>query len=218
MRKGLDHLRDVGSDEGFQLHDFMRKDFRWNPRPTEQGVIEQIEGSVGRFIQEQFDYADKALEHFYRQVRVVETTWVSGIEAPQTDENDNVVYRRDEFGDYEEDWTQLTGQDAEELIFRLQRVISTIGEQVTRLYMRAQFAYNVWDDEYWEAYRKPIDGTQNDRIAIARRETRDSRYFYMYQYWYWKSVHDKLQNVEKVKKDVERFVERRLRDRGTMYG
>lgn len=220
LNRGLDKIRHLRpeEDEQFELHNFFRNDFRWEPRAAESEILETIEERASKFADELFQSADQALEEFYASIRVPVIEWTPAGEMPKMDENNNLVWEVDQFGEYVENWDNLTGQDCEAAIFRLQRVVSIVQPELSKLYIRAQFSYNVWDDEYWEAYRRPVDGTQSDRTARARRDTRDSRYFYMLQYSFWRIVHDRLQDVIQVKRDIENYVNRRLRDRGDVYG
>lgn len=173
-------------------------------------MIAQIELEAEQFAKEVFEPAYRVIEKFYQSVRKVETSWEGQIEAPVYDEDGRLTYQKNHLGEYIEDWSQLTGQDADEAIFGLQRVITEAGDRVSKLYMRAQFAYYVHDDEYWTEYKAPIEGTVNDREARAKIKTRDSRYFYMLQFWYWKTVNTKLESIKYTKRDIEFAVQRRL--------
>jgi len=96
------------------------------------------------------------------------------------------------------------------LFLNLQSAIVAIEEEVTRRYLKAQFSYYIWDDKYWEAYRKPIAGTQNDLMAKARMETRDDRYFYFVQYAAWRQINDKVQSL----KATQRYIQNQIYRRG----
>lgn len=188
------------------LRHFLRKDFEWTERPDEKYLALKIEERAKEFIREQFEDVDQILSNFYESIRVVETV-----------EDGSPVYLKTPSGEYVEDWRQLTGQDADTAIFSLQRVIDRLQGEISRLYFRAQFSYYTWDEEFWEAYRAPVAGTQYDRIASARVKTRESRFFYFAQYQYWKQVYDKLQLVKETQKKIEDAVSRRLYDRRSLY-
>lgn len=89
------------------------------------------------------------------------------------------------------------------LLLELQTEVSRIESEVTRRYLRAQYSYYLLDDKYWEEYRKPISGTNNDLTAYARSKTKEERYFYFVQYAAWKQINDKLQGIKNIVKQVQ---------------
>lgn len=93
--------------------------------------------------------------------------------------------------------------EADRLFLNLQSAIVAIEEEVSRRYLKAQFSYYIWDDRYWEEYRKPVAGTQNDREARARVETREDRYFYFVQYSAWRQINDKIQSLKATQKLIQ---------------
>ena len=100
--------------------------------------------------------------------------------------------------------------EAERLLLNLQSTIVAVEEEVTRRYLKAQFSYYVWDDSYWEAYRKPLSGTKDDLTAYARSQTKDDRYFYFVQYAAWRMINDKVQALKQTQKQIQQQVYRRL--------
>jgi hypothetical protein len=140
--------------------DFNKKDLYWEERPEERFILERIESRVDSFINEHFGVVETVLEEFYKSARVVLTV------DPDSGEP---VYQRDSITEeYIEDWRQLTGQEAETAIWRIQRILDQVERETARLYSRATFSYYSWDEEFWDEYKKPIAGTQYDRIASAR--------------------------------------------------
>jgi len=104
----------------------------------------------------------------------------------------------------------MGSDEADRLFLNLQSTIVAIEEEVTRRYLKAQFSYYIWDDKYWEAYRKPVSGTQSDLQARARMETRDDRYFYFVQYAAWRQINDKVQSL----KATQRYIQNQIYRRG----
>jgi len=89
------------------------------------------------------------------------------------------------------------------LLLELQTEIASLDQEVTRHYLRAQYAYYMMDDKYWEEYRKPVSGTTNDLTAYARSKTKEDRYFYFVQYSAWKQINDKLQGIKNITKQIQ---------------
>jgi len=96
--------------------------------------------------------------------------------------------------------------ESERLLLNLQSCIVSVEEEVSRRYIKAQFAYYLWDDEYWKAYREPVSGTQNDLTAYARVKTSDDRYFYFVNYSAWRQINDKLQSLKATQKQIQQRV------------
>jgi hypothetical protein len=89
------------------------------------------------------------------------------------------------------------------LLLELQTEIARIDEEVTRRYLRAQYAYYMLDDKYWDLYRIPISGTTNDLTAVARSKTKEDRHFYFVQYSAWKQINDKLQGIKTITRQIQ---------------
>lgn len=89
------------------------------------------------------------------------------------------------------------------LLLELQTEIARLDEEVTKRYLRAQYAYYMMDDKYWDAYRKPLSGTTNDLTAAARSKTKEDRYFYFVQYSAWKQINDKLQGIKNIARQIQ---------------
>jgi phosphoenolpyruvate synthase/pyruvate phosphate dikinase len=88
------------------------------------------------------------------------------------------------------------------LLLELQTEIARLDQEVTRRYLRAQYAYYMLDDKYWDLYRKPVSGTTNDLTAAARSKTKEDRYFYFVQYSAWKQINDKLQGIKNIARQI----------------
>lgn len=105
----------------------------------------------------------------------------------------------------------MSPAEADRLFLNLQSAIVAIEEEVTRRYLKAQFSYYIWDDRYWEEYRKPVSGTLNDLTARARMETREDRYFYFVQYAAWRQINDKVQSLKATQKYIQNQIYRNTR-------
>lgn len=103
----------------------------------------------------------------------------------------------------------MSSSEADRLFLNLQSAIVAVEEEVTRRYLKAQFSYYIWDDKYWEEYRKPVSGTTNDLMARARMATRDDRYFYFVQYAAWRQINDKVQSLKATQRYIQNQIYRR---------
>lgn len=89
------------------------------------------------------------------------------------------------------------------LLLELQTEIARIEGAVTKHYLRAQYSYYMFDDKYWNEYRKPVSGTVNDLTSYAVTKTREDRYFYFVQYAAWKQISDKLQGIKSIARQIQ---------------
>ena len=104
----------------------------------------------------------------------------------------------------------ISPDEADRLFLNLQSAIVAIEEEVTRHYLKAQFSWYKLDDKYWEAWRKPTNGTQKDLEAVAKAETKEDRYFYFVQYAAWRIISDKVNSL----KATQRYIQNQIYRRG----
>lgn len=104
----------------------------------------------------------------------------------------------------------MNADEQDRLFLNLQSAIAAIEEEVTRRYLRAQYAWYMLDDKYWDAWRKPSSGTQKDLEAVAKAETKQDRQFYFVQYAAWRMINDKVQSL----KSTQRYLQNQLYRRG----
>ena len=104
----------------------------------------------------------------------------------------------------------MSADEQDRLFLNLQSAITAIEEEVTRRYLKAQYAWYMLDDKYWAAWRKPSSGTQKDLEAVAKGETQTDRQFYFVQYAAWRMINDKVQSM----KASQRYIQNQLYRRG----
>lgn len=168
-------------------------------REREEGLAIQIEAQAQRYVDQHFQDSYTAVEQLYQSVQTT---------VQEPDGSTSTKF----------DWTRVTGQDLETVIFLIGQECDQVREIVDRAYMRVHFSYFVWDDEYWELYRKPLGGTVGDRTAYARENSRESRYQYLFQYWFWYLAKQTLEAFVQKQKDLRWAIERRINDRSGVYG
>lgn len=184
------HTPDINTlpEEGRQSDTtgFLSKEFRFQPRRSEALIISRLSDQINKLVTHIFGEADRSIERFYKNAAL-------------------------ENGGH--DFSRLSGEELEAAILSIQRSIYLAADQVSQLYNDAYFASRVQEDEYWESYRKPVDGDQKDRQAFAYRETKDSRYFYYYRFMLYKRLSDRLNSLKDLLKTLEFFRSRALKDR-----
>lgn len=195
MKRGIEGLKPPNDlKDNSDTLKFLSQGLKLAPSPEEGNIIQQIESKVKEIEEDLFTESMQAIQSFY-----------------------DSVTERDIDGKETRNWNNLTGQDCEEVLWALNYELIRANDEVSKLYNLAQFGYNVWDDIYYEAYSKPVEGTQNDRTAYAKKRTKEERYYYMYCYWVHKRVKDKLDSIKQIKRDIEQTLQRRVSDRNRVY-
>lgn len=197
-------------DTAFEIEKFFRERFRFEPLADEARIMLRIEEVSERLAAEMFGEAEQALERFYASVRTPETEVIDG-ERVTTVRDGKIVWRKDETGRFIEDWDRLEGIELEATILALQRVILTVSDEVSKLYGRALVADKVRDDAWAEFYRKPIEGTKDDRAAYATLHTREPRWYFYACFLVHRRLSDKLQEMKETKKTLEFFRSRMMK-------
>lgn len=189
---------------------FAKIRFSW--RSSDKAILEQIKTAAQTVFWEQFSDTVAALDKFYSSVRVPETRSVGGETIVVKDAGGRLVFRRDDAGQFVEDWSQLTGYDIDELLFRLQRVKLALSQQTTELLNEAVFARYIAQDAYDEAYGSLMEGTQGDRSARANRESRQDRYQAFFRYWLWSQADVFMKELTQFLRVAERIRGFRIQD------
>jgi hypothetical protein len=183
---------------------FIREKTRLVPRKDEAQWLLKVERAADAVVDDLFADADLAMAELRYQARIPEM--VGGVPKQ---ENGKLVWATDEKGEYFLDWKRVDGMDVEATIMRLQEAIDRGVDEVGKLHGRAVFAYNISQDEYWNAYRNTVGGTVNDNTAAAHRASKDSRYYWIAMLNIWQRADRKLEAVKNAMRGLE-FLRSRL--------
>lgn len=160
---------------------FSKIEFHW--RPEDQKIVTQIRAAAERVFDEEFREVIKIIDGFLSSVRVPRMTRYDTVER---DSRNRTVWEVDEkTGMPRVDWSRLTGQDIEETLLNLQLVKLTLSPRLSELMNEAVYAKHVYDDEWYEAYQKVLEGTTGDRQAKANVSSRVDRYHAFFRKWLW---------------------------------
>jgi len=166
--------------------------FRW--RDSDQAILTQIRASAEAAFVDLFDDMLFIIDEVYAAARVAKLRNGVAVKDPKG----RVVWETDERGRPIEDWKQLTGQDLETALFRIQQLRFTVAPQMNELLMEAMFAKHIHDDVSSDAYSSVIDGTIGDRNAKANKVARQDKYAAFYRYWLYSQG-------EALMKELDRF-------------
>ncbi len=156
-----------------QLVIFKKIEFSW--KEEDKQAIIQLRAAAEAVFTDLFTESVEALDMFYGSIRIPDPA------RPGR-------FLKTETGAYEEDWSQLSGQDLIKAIFDLQRQKVYISRKLSDLFLEASFARQISTDVYYEAYRKLMEGTVGDRTAYANQQSKVDRYAAFFRYWIWHSA------------------------------
>lgn len=171
---------------------FKKIDFSW--KDEDRNAISQLRAASEAVFENLFAGSVAALEKFYNSIRV-------------HDPERRGRFLKTETGAYEEDWSQLSGQDLIKAIFDLQREKVFISKKISNLFLEASFAKQVATDTYHEAYRKLMDGTVSDRNAYANQQSKVDRYAAFFRYWVWHSADAFQKEIDGTMRVLEKMAE-----------
>lgn len=174
LAKGFEPTLDEAPEEVHPRLTLFRKiEFSW--KEEDKNAIAQLRAAAEAVFENLFSGSVEALDKFYSSIR-------------KHDPNRPGRFLKTETGAYEEDWSQLSGQDLIKAIFDLQREKVYISTKLSNLFLEASFAKQVSTDVYYEAYRKLMEGTVGDRTAYANQQSKVDRYAAFFRYWIWHSA------------------------------
>lgn len=163
---------------------------RFNWRPEDQTIKARIGVLVDQEFGKNFYPAIQIFEQFFGAMHVPETQWFGDQEVNLRDAHGRQVYKRGPDGHLLEDYTQLTGQDFEVAILRLEKLRLDLRPRLSELLADAVYAKSCAGDFHDDAYHQTYDGTINDRNARANRESRPDRYHAFFRWTLWQTSKD----------------------------
>lgn len=188
---------DVMTIEGKGLLSKIR--FAW--RPADRSIQDRMRAAADAVFLELFADAIVIIDEFYGQLRVPEVN-PNGIVVVGSDGRPR--WCRDEVtGKPIEKITQLTGQDFDQAILSLQRVLLEVSPQVNALMLEAIYAYHTAKDAHDDAWFGMVEGTQGDRSAHSNRESRQDRYHAHFRYHVYMTAKCFLDEITALVKRLE---------------
>lgn len=160
---------------------FTKIRFTW--KPEDRAILDRIRIAADGVFEEAFAGAITTIDEFYLQLRVPEQREVNGVRVVVKDVDNRIVWQKDEQGRPIERWSQITGQDVEHTLARLEYLKFTISPRVNELFLEALMARHVASDTYDDAWTGVMEGTQGDRTARSNRESRVDRYHAYFRYY-----------------------------------
>lgn len=140
--------------------------FSW--RTEDKLILEQCRFAASEMFKEQFADSIMVLDRFYKSLNIVREGG-----KPVADKTN---------------WKDISADDVEQALFELQCLRLTTAPQINELLLEAIYAKNSEQDIYDDAWSAIVDGTQGDRTAYARRQSREDKYHAFFRYYLYSTA------------------------------
>lgn len=166
----------------FRTPGFSRMQLDW--QGDDRDVVQRARDAVEGRIQEQFVDAFQVMYQVYDAVRTPEVDPETG--EKKVDRWGLTIWKRTPSGDYEEDWSRLTRQERENLLFIITTRLWDWEQRSADAWGEAMMAKAKWEERFAIEYDKPSAGTMDDRRARGNIGATEERYFAIFVTWYSK--------------------------------
>lgn len=185
---------------------FSKITFEWGQ--SDQLILDQIRAAAEQGFAELFEGALFLVDQLYAELRVPK---VNNYEQVVIGSDGRQVWETDEYGNYIEDWTRLTGEDIEKCLFDLARVRMRVAPMVNNLMLEAMFAKRIYTEVKEEAHLSIIDGTIPDKEARSSRKSRKDNYHAFFRFWLWTQGDVFVKEMDNFQRILERTRDWRVR-------
>jgi hypothetical protein len=159
-------------------------------KQADRYALEQLKAAAQEVTAELYDEALDLLDKFYASVRIPQRGVAGHI---LKDYDGRPIWTVDEFGQPKEDWSNISSEEIDKTLIKLQETEFTTKLRVKELFLEAVFAKKSLEDEWHETFEQSVEGTTPIREARANRQTKDAKWMYFYRYYIW-SMADTFEN------------------------
>jgi hypothetical protein len=195
----LDEDDRLDSERGYVFSNKIR--FSW--KTDDQEILDRIRKAADLVFQDLFAEAIGIIDHFYLSMRVPLGNGPDGRPVWQLDEVTNKPVERID---------QLTGQDIDQAILDLERVLLTITPQVNQLRLEALMAQNSAKDSFDDAW--PASGIAGERQSRANTKSRTERWHGFFRYYVYSTANTFYQEVKQFSRKLENIRYRQIQSQG----
>lgn len=195
----LDEDDQLDSERGYVFANKIR--FSW--KTDDQEILDRIRKAADLVFQDLFAEAIGIIDQFYLSMRVPLGTGPDGRPIWQLDELTNKPVERID---------QLTGQDIDQAILDLERILLTITPQVNQLRLEALMAQNSAKDAFDDAW--PASGIAGERQSRANTKSRTERWHGFFRYYVYSTANTFYQEVKQFCRKLENIRYRQMQSQG----
>lgn len=166
---------------GLQRLGLSRMRTRWNRAEAE--IIGAAKAQAEREMDLEFADVWRLLNRLYEIVREPIRDPATG--EPVADERGHLVWARDSFGMYVEDWSKLTDRHKEEFLHQITTRLVLWEQQSADMWAEAMYSKGLWEERFASSFvttpavesKRP---TEADRTQHAQLSSREQRYMAIY--------------------------------------
>lgn len=195
----LDEDDQLDSERGYVFSNNVR--FSW--KSDDQEILNRIRKAADQVFQDLFAEAIGIIDQFYLRMRVPLGTGPDGRTIWELDEATNKPVERID---------QLTGQDIDQTLLDLERILLTITPQVNQLRLEALMAQNSAKDAFDDAW--PASGIAGERQSRANTKSRQERWFGFFRYYIYSTANTFYQEVKQFSRKLENIRYRQMQSQG----
>jgi hypothetical protein len=188
----------LDSERGYVFANRIR--FAW--KTDDEELLARIRKSADHLFSELFADAVDTIDRLYLRMRIPLGLGPDGRQRWECDEQGRPVERLD----------QLTGQDMDQAILDLERIVLNIAPQVNQLRLEALFAQNAAKDAFDDAF--PPSGLADDRTARANRSSRQDRWSAYWRYYIYSTANVFFQECKQFIRRLENVRYRQIQSGG----
>ena len=191
----LEDDEQLDAERGYVFSNKIR--FAW--KSDDQEILDRIRHAADQVFQQLFAEVIEIIDQFYLSMRVPLGPGPDG----------RMMWKLDEVtGRPEERIDQLTGQDIDQAILNLERILLTITPQVNQLRLEALMAQNSAKDSFDDAW--PASGIAGDRTARANTQSRTERWHGFFRYYVYSTANTFYQEIKQFTRKLENIRYRQM--------
>lgn len=195
----LDDDEQLDSERGYVFANKIR--FSW--KTDDQEILDRIRKAADQVFTDLFGEVIEIIDQFYLSMRVPLGVGPDGRPIWQLDEVTNRPVER---------LDQLTGQDIDQALVDLERVLLTITPQVNQLRLEALLAQHSAKDSFDDAW--PASGIAGERQSRANTKSRVERWHGFFRYYLYSTANTFYQEVKQFSRKLENIRYRQIQSQG----
>jgi len=187
----------------FRSPGFQRLPTDWDGPETV--TLQRVRAAVERRLLVDFADAYRVLNEVWDVVR---TPRLDAAGEKVRDVNGLVVWERDDYGRFIEDWSRLTQRNAENLMFSITTNLFTWEQTAADAWSEAMYARSLWEESFSSAFdgAPPSRVTVDDKSNYAQRSAIEERYFAVFLSGYSKRADALVRSIERLSYRLERWL------------
>lgn len=184
---------------------------RYSWRDADEDALKRIEYTANQVCRDLFGEALDTIDELYAQMRIraVNGNTNMALSAP---DNRPLWVADPQTGKPIERLDQLTGQDYDTAILRLQTLLLTIAPEVDRLKSDAIYAQHLVARDAFDDGWRAAKGQQGDKRAEANIVAREDRYHSFFRYFVYSRAKTYLDEIRAFVKHLDNIRYRQLRE------